>query len=238
MPAWLQKCETRKHIPRFKGNSRLQTELISTAPPEGNNTPNVRHFSSGLHFKSCPRWLLILRTQKHAKSWQRHPYVIWHLSTPSLLHSGWMNQETERRKSNKESALQLLTVNKDLQAVGHTHTQRSSSLTVCVPQLLLWFWTSLVSGLSQNSIINVWMDLLAIITHGRLWRCCTLCHESGVSVTFGQTRTITGSSKAFKSCWIDRGARWDIKYCHPGETLRGNLRTSWSVMVQGIRLWR
>lgn len=76
-------------------------------------------------------------------------------------------------------------------------------------------------AVSQNSIINVWMDLLAGISQGWLWGCCTVCCESDVLATFGQTRTITGSSKTFKSCWIDQGAQWDVKYTHPDKKLRG-----------------
>lgn len=77
-----------------------------------------------------------------------------------------------------------------------------------------------VWAVSQNSIRNVWMDLLASIDRGWLWGCCTVCFESEVLVTFKKTRTITGSSKAFKSCWTDPWTRWDEKHAPSDQKLR------------------
>lgn len=81
-------------------------------------------------------------------------------------------------------------------------------------------------AVSQNSIINVWIDLLAGISWGWLWGCCTVCCESDVLATFRHTRAITGSSKAFKSCWIDQGAQWDVKYTHPDKKAERMLHSS------------
>lgn len=122
-----------------------------------------------------------------------------------LLQLVWTDQT---RRSQRPEESDALISNKHLQAVW---------LNVLAPPVvrnLAGPW-----AVSQNSIINVRMDLLTGISRSwlpTLWEPCTVCCE-----TFVQTRTTTDSSKAFKPSWIDQGTQRDVKYTHPDEKLRG-----------------
>lgn len=127
-----------------------------------------------------------------------------------VIQQAWTRKRVKSQRNSviNPDGLQLVIANKGFTSCP-THTERCHLL--CVTQFLLLFrkfaglWAA-----SQNSIINVWIDLLHGISGGWLWGCRAVCCESEVLATFRQ-RTIAGRCEAIKAWWIDQ---------NPGEMLK------------------